>query len=105
MVAWRGAKVSGEPNRRGSGSNPAVISALGLGLLHLSQPTLAVRIGTAGSCQIRYLNVTSRGSGSQAFTAMFFVPSADSIYPGQSVSGQVLGPMVLVLKLNRTFQC
>jgi hypothetical protein len=33
------------------GSTTAVISTPALGLLHLRNPTLAVRIGTSGSCQ------------------------------------------------------
>src|SRR6476661_5978992 len=43
-----------------SGSTAAVISALALGLLYLSQPTLLVRIGTAGSCQKRHAPVVRR---------------------------------------------
>jgi hypothetical protein len=32
------------------GSTPAVMSPLALGLLHLSDPTLAARVSTSGSC-------------------------------------------------------
>src|ERR1700730_1592810 len=53
MVAWRGANVSGEPNRRGSGSHAAVISAHASGLLYLSHPTFAAHVGTSRSCQLR----------------------------------------------------
>jgi hypothetical protein len=37
-------------------STTAIMGAPALGLLHLSQPTLAVRIGAAGSGQIADLN-------------------------------------------------
>src|SRR5262249_47343614 len=35
-----------------AGSTPAVISALALGLLHPSQPTLPGRLGTSRPCQL-----------------------------------------------------
>src|ERR1700724_1072833 len=53
MVAWRGAKVGGEPNRRGAGSHGALISAHASGLLYLSHPTFAAHVGTSRSCQKR----------------------------------------------------
>ena len=64
------------------GSKPAVISALAPGLLYLSQPTLAVRVGTWRSCQgptfphrvVRSAGVASRRPATYAFAAAALMP-------------------------------